>query len=138
MKANRTIPKLTLACGFAASIILAGLVFPSWAEMGELEMYIRARIEIGEKKVQYMNKLGPLEPSERTTETVNRISEEVGAMVEGILSGYGLTKEEYEEKGPVVFLNKTAVDKFFRRHPDLKQRYNALPMFRGSRDGRIR
>ncbi len=105
------------------------------AEMGELETFIRVRIEIGESMKNYMRELASgedynSEMGRPSMEQMRKMEEEINTLVAGILKSYDLTIEEYEERSPKVFSDKAAVDAFLLAHPDLKERYEVLPLHR--------
>ncbi|MCE7976852.1 MAG: hypothetical protein DYH03_06820 [Nitrospira sp. NTP1] len=75
-------------------------------EPADVEKFVNARIEIGE-----MMKLSDL------------------------LSKRGLSLEEYRVRSKEIFADKEAVDAFLAKHPDLKTRYDALPLSRMSGGG---
>ena len=122
-------------------IALPGLqTGPAWAEMGELESYIRARIEIGESMRDYMRELREgggydSESGGPSMEKMREMEEEINAMVAGILESYGLTIQRYEERSPEVFSDPAAVDAFLDAQPDLKERYAILPLHRARPGG---
>jgi hypothetical protein len=110
------------------------------AEMGELETFIRVRIEIGESMMNYMRELSSGEDynpemGRPSMEQMRKMEEEINAMVAGILKSYDLTIEEYEQRSPMVFSDKAAVDAFLLAHPDLKKRYEVLPLHRSRPHG---
>jgi hypothetical protein len=51
------------------------------------------------------------------------------------LSKHDLTVEEYRKRSPEVFADEAAVKGYLNEHPDLKQRYEALPLDRMGRGG---
>ena len=52
-----------------------------------------------------------------------------------LLAKYDLTVEEYRKRSPEVFADDAAVKAYLNEHPDLKQRYDALPLDRMGRGG---
>ena len=46
-----------------------------------------------------------------------------------------LAKYEYRKRGPEIFRDDAAVKGYLAEHPDLKQRYDALPLDRIGRGG---
>jgi hypothetical protein len=129
-------------CFFAISIGILALVLaagvpagPASAEMGELETFIRARIEIGESMMAYMRNLrsdpdSDAESGRPSMEKMRQMEDEINAMVEEILNGYDLTIETYDQRSPEVFSDQAVLDAFLEAHPDLKERYEALPLHR--------
>ncbi len=117
--------KCAMVLGIIAVVGLSGPTGPSWADTQELETFIRARIEIGETMVQFMRERGSME---RSVENLRQMGEEINAMVAKILESYGLTSQEYRERSSRVFADEAAVNAFLEEHPDLKKRYEVLPM----------
>jgi hypothetical protein len=120
--------------GSLALVALLGLspgsIHVSWAETRELETFIRARIEIGEAMAKMMREQRPMD---RSMEELRKMEEEINTMVARILESYGLTIQEYRERSPKVFEDKAEVDRFLEAHPDLKKRYEVLPLHQGGR-----
>jgi hypothetical protein len=52
-----------------------------------------------------------------------------------VLAKYDLTVEEYRTRSKDVFADEAGVKSFLDAHPDLKQRYDALPLDRMGRGG---
>lgn len=125
--------KIAFLSGCFVWIFAVVSIGSSFAAMGELEKFIRARIEIGEGMFEFMKQQGGKQP---TMEEIEAWEKEINAMVAEILDGYGLTIEEYNNRSKEVFSDKEAVNAFLEKHPDLKERYNVLPMHRGMGGGR--
>ncbi len=132
VKRRQSFSHSILVTAIMAVFLLSWPIGPSRAEMGELETFIRARIEIGETMVKYMQQLGQMD---RSRENLRGMEKEINAMVAGVLKNYDLTIEEYEERSPKIFADEAAVNKFLDAHPDLKERYHALPMYHERRRG---
>jgi len=115
--------------GIALSVMLCvGAVFA--ADPGEVEKYVRARIDIGEMMTNYFKGgEGQQRPS------MSEMSKDINAKLATVLSKYGLTVEEYRAHSKEVFADEAAVKQFLDEHPDLKQRYEALPLDRMGRGG---
>ena len=60
---------------------------------------------------------------------------DINAKVSTLLAKYDLTMEEYRKRSPEVFADDAAVKRYLNEHPDLKQRYDALPLDRMGRGG---
>ena len=129
-KRHRGLVKCAMVLGVMVAVGLSGATGPSWAEMGELETFIRARIEIGETMTKFMREQGSM--MDRSMEGLRRMEEEINAMVAKILESYSLTIEEYRARSPEVFEDEEAVNAFFEKHPDLKKRYEVLPLHQAS------
>ena len=79
----------------------------------------------GETMIQFMREQGSME---RPVEKLRQMEEEINAMVARVLESYGLTIEEYRERSPRVFADEAAANAFLEEHPDLKKRYEVLPL----------
>jgi hypothetical protein len=66
---------------------------------------------------------------------MREMGKDINAKLETVLAKYGLTVEEYRAHNKDVFADETAVKNFLNEHPDLKQRYEALPLDRMGRGG---
>ncbi len=128
----KRIPGVT---GLSLSVILFAGVGVA-AEPAEVEKYVKARIEIGEMMTNYFkggeNGTEGQRPSE---EKMREIGKDINAKLSTVLSKYGLTVEEYRAHSKDVFADEAAVKRFLNEHPDLKQRYEALPLDRMGRGG---
>lgn len=122
---QQILAKCAMVLGIMAVVGLSGPTGPSWADTQELETFIRARIEIGEAMVQFMRERGSME---RSMENLRQMGEEINAMVASVLESYGLTIQEYRERSPGVFADEAVVNAFLKEHPDLKKRYEVLPL----------
>ncbi|MCH6557062.1 MAG: DUF4168 domain-containing protein [Nitrospirae bacterium] len=122
---QHTLAKCAMVFVVMAAVGLSGPTGPSWADTQELETFIRARIEIGETMIQFMREQGSME---RPVEKLRQMEEEINAMVARVLESYGLTIEEYRERSPRVFADEAAANAFLEEHPDLKKRYEVLPL----------
>jgi hypothetical protein len=60
---------------------------------------------------------------------------DINAKLGQLLSKHGLTVEEYRARSRDVFADDAAVQRFLSEHPDLKKRYEALPLDRMGRGG---
>jgi hypothetical protein len=116
-----TLLSLWVAAACAGLLVNAG---PVRAEMSELEAVLRAKIDMGEAMGRYMREQ---RASGRSMDDYDQMATEINAMVAEILGGYGLTIEEYRARSPQLLADEAAVDTFLNTHPDLKQRYEALP-----------
>jgi hypothetical protein len=127
--------------------IVLGLSFLAWAatdltwaatDQAELDKYIRARIEIGETMTNYFKDRGgaPFGGKERPSpEQMRSMQEDITARVNKVLSSHGLTAEEYRRRSPEIFSDDASVKRYLEEHPDLKKRYEALPLDRMGRSG---
>jgi hypothetical protein len=123
------------AVGLALSVILsagAGLA----ADPAEVEKYVRARIDIGEMMTNYFKDGETFGQGQAPSEEKRReMGKDINAKVAAVLSKYGLTVEEYRAHSKDVFADEASVKRFLNEHPDLKQRYEALPLDRMGRGG---
>lgn len=99
------------------------------ADTTELENFIRARIEIGETMKTFMREQAG---ADRSMENMKKMEADINGMVAEILGKYGMTIEEYRERSPKVFEDEAAVQAFLDAHPDLKKRYEVLPLHQAS------
>jgi len=106
------------------------------AEPAEVEKYVRARIDIGEMMTNYFKGGQRFGEGQRPSdEQMREMGKDINARLSTALSKYGLTVEEYRAHGKEVFADEAAVKRFLNEHPDLKQRYEALPLDRMGRGG---
>jgi hypothetical protein len=121
--------------GLSLSVILfAGVGFA--AEPAEVEKYVRARIDIGEMMTNYFKGGEPFGQGQAPSEEKRReMGKDINAKLTTVLAKYGLTVEEYRAHSKDVFADEAAVKGFLNEHPDLKQRYEALPLDRMGRGG---
>jgi hypothetical protein len=66
---------------------------------------------------------------------MREMGNDINAKMSTALSKYGLTVEEYRAHSKDVFADEAAVKRFLNEHPDLEQRYEALPLDRMGRGG---
>lgn len=123
MKGIQGFPAAALWLAVFIVTIASGQEAP--ADTGELEKYIRARIEIGETMSKFMREQGGMD---RSVENMRKMETDINAMVAEILGKYGMTIEEYRERSPKVFANEAEVNAFLEANPDLKKRYEVLPL----------
>lgn len=121
--------------GLSLSVILfTGLGFA--AEPAEVEKYVNARIEIGEMMTNYFKGGERFGEGQRPSDDKMReMGKDINAKLAALLSKYDLTVEEYRKHSPEVFADDAAVKRYLSEHPDLKQRYEALPLDRMGRGG---
>jgi hypothetical protein len=117
-----------------SAILITGVGFA--AEPAEVEKYVRARIDIGEMMTNYFKGGERFGEGQRPSdEKMREMGKDINAKLGTILSKYGLTVEEYRAHSKDVFADEAAVKGFLNEHPDLKQRYEALPLDRMGRGG---
>ncbi len=108
-----------------------------WAtEPAEVEKFVKARIEIGEMMSNYFKDGERFGEGQRPSpERMQEMRTDINAKLSALLSKHGLTVEEYRGRSKDVFGDETAVSRFLNDHPDLKERYEALPLDRMGRGG---
>lgn len=117
----------------AASESVADNIPETATNQAEVEKYVKARIELGESMREYFRqrggamRFGDPEGGGPSMEALKKMEEEINTEVAKILAKHDLTIAEYQKRSPEVFADKEAVNRFLSEHPDLKQRYEALP-----------
>ncbi len=121
--------------GISIGILLfldAGLA----AEPAEVEMFVKARIEIGEMMTNYFQGGERYGEGQRPSpEQMKEMGADIHAKLGKLLAKYDLTVEEYRRRSPEVFADEAAVKGYLNEHQDLQARYNALPLDRMGRGG---
>ncbi len=106
------------------------------AEPAEVEKFVNARIEIGEMMMNYFKGGERFGEGQRPSpEQMKEMGADINAKLSTILAKYDLTVEEYRSRRKDVFADDAAVQRYLSEHPELKQRYNALPLDRMRRGG---
>lgn len=116
-------------------VLFAGTGFA--AEPADVEKFVKARIDIGEMMTNYFQG-GGMKFSEGQRPSPDQMKEmgaDINAKLGTTLAKYDLTVEEYRKRSPEVFADDAAVKSYLSEHPDLKQRYEALPLDRMGRGG---
>jgi hypothetical protein len=115
-------------------VLSAGLVLA--VEPAEVEKFVKARIEIGEMMTNYFSGGERFKEGQRpSSEQMREMGADINAKLSKALAKYDLTLEEYRKRSPEVFADDAAVKGYLNEHPDLKQRYEALPLDRMGRGG---
>ncbi|GKS58417.1 hypothetical protein YTPLAS18_19440 [Nitrospira sp.] len=127
--------------GLFGGTILAVLLASNqgWtADSAEIGRFVNARIEIGEMMTNYFQGGERFGEGERPSpERMQEMRTDINSKVSAVLSKYGLTIEEYRGRSKEIFGDEAAVKSYLDQHPDLKSRYEALPLDRmGSGGGR--
>ena len=121
--------------GVAAGVVLS--VGLAWAaDPADVEKFVKARIEIGEMMTNYFKggeRFG--EGQAPSPEQRRAMGADINAKLGTLLEKHGLTVDEYRSRSKDVFADEAAVKQFLVAHPDLKQRYDALPLDRMGRGG---
>jgi hypothetical protein len=106
------------------------------AEPAEVEKFVKARIEIGEMMTNYFQGGERFKEGERPSpEKMKEMGADINAKLGTVLSKYDLTVDDYRKRSPEVFADDAAVKRYLDEHPDLKKRYEALPLDRMGRGG---
>lgn len=126
--------------GYRAIIIsLGALLFVGAAyavEPADVAKFVNARIEIGEMMTNYFKGGAGYGDGQRPSqEQMKDMREDINAKLTSLLAKHELTLDEYRKRSPEVFADDAAVKRYLSEHPDLKQRYEALPLDRMGRGG---
>jgi hypothetical protein len=106
------------------------------ADPAEVERFVNARIEIGEMMTNYFSGGERFGEGQRPSqEQMREMGKDINAKLASVLSKYDLTVEEYRARSREVFADEAAVKEYLNGHPDLKRRYEALPLDRMGRGG---
>ena len=101
------------------------------AEQTEVGKFVMARIEIGEMMTNYFKGgKGYGDGKRPSAEAMQEMGADINTKLGTLLAKHGLTIEDYRQRSPEVFADKAAVQGFLNEHPDLKERYEALPLDR--------
>ncbi len=105
-------------------------------EPADVEKFVNARIEIGEMMTNYFKGgAGYGEGQRPSQEHMQQMGADINAKLTALLAKRDLTLDEYRKRSPEVFADDAAVKHYLGEHPDLKQRYEALPLDRMGRGG---
>ena len=103
------------------------------AEPADVEKFVNARIEIGEMMTNYFKGGESYGSGQRPSpEKMKEMGDDINAKLTTLLSKHGLTLEDYRARSKDVFADDAAVKGYLAQHPDLKTRYEALPLNRMS------
>lgn len=128
---NQTRSMVVIVLGFMLCAC-AGLV----AEPTEVEKFVKARIEIGEMMMNYFQGGAQFAEGQRPSpEQMKEMGADINAKLSTLLAKHNLTVADYRKRSPEIFADDTAVKGFLNGHPDLKKRYEALPLDRMGRGG---
>ncbi|MBH0209512.1 MAG: hypothetical protein HP495_13565 [Nitrospira sp.] len=106
------------------------------AEPAEVEKFVKARIEIGEMMMNYFQGGERFSEGQRPSqEQMKAMGADINAKLTALLSKHGLTLEDYRGRSRDIFADDVAVKRYLSEHPDVKQRYEALPLDRMGRGG---
>lgn len=106
------------------------------ADPAEVEKFVKARIEIGEMMTNYFQSGERYQEGQRPSpEQMKAMGADINAKLGTLLAKHDLTIEDYRKRSKDVFADDAAVKRFLGAHPELKQRYEALPLDRMGRGG---
>jgi len=106
------------------------------ADPADVEKFVKARIEIGEMMTNYFSGGERFKEGQRpSSEQMREMGADINTKLSNLLAKQDLTVEEYRKRSPEVFADDAAVKAYLNEHPDLKQRYEALPLDRMGRGG---
>ena len=106
------------------------------AEPAEVEKFVKARVDIGEMMTNYFQDGGMFKDGQRpSADQMKDMGADIHTKLGKLLTKYDLTVEEYRKRSPEVFADDAAVKSYLNEHPDLKTRYEALPLDRMGRGG---
>jgi hypothetical protein len=106
------------------------------AEPADVEKFVKARIEIGEMMTNYFSGGERFKEGQRpSSDQMREIGADINTKLSTLLAKHDLTLDEYRKRSPEVFADDAAVKAYLNEHPDLKQRYDALPLDRMGRGG---
>ena len=115
-------------------VLLWGVVYA--AEPAEVAKFVNARIEIGEMMTNYFKGGQSYEEGQRPSqEQMRQMGADINSKLTALLAKHDLTLDDYRKRSPEVFADDAAVKRYLNEHPDLKQRYEALPLDRMGRGG---
>ncbi|HQY59618.1 MAG: hypothetical protein WBB60_08060 [Nitrospira sp.] len=105
-------------------------------EPADVEKFVNARIEIGEMMTNYFKGGESYGSGQRPSpEKMKEMSDDINAKLTTLLSKHGLTLEDYRARSKDVFADDAAVKGYLAQHPELKTKYEALPLNRMSGGG---
>ncbi|QPD03298.1 MAG: hypothetical protein Nkreftii_001072 [Candidatus Nitrospira kreftii] len=115
-------------------VLSVGVVYA--AEPAEVEQFVKARIEIGEMMTNYFKSGSGYGDGQRPSqEQMRQMGADINGKLTALLAKHDLTLDDYRKRSPEVFADDAAVKQYLSKHPDLKQRYEALPLDRMGRGG---
>jgi hypothetical protein len=115
-------------------VLCVGVVYA--AEPAEVKQFVKARIEIGEMMTNYFKGGAGYGDGQRPSqEQMRQMGADINAKLTALLAKHDLTLDDYRKRSPEVFADDAAVKQYLSEHPDLKQRYEALPLDRMGRGG---
>lgn len=125
---TRIIFGIFVSCLLFAEIGLA-------TEKAEVGKFVKARIEIGEMMMNYFSggRSYGGDGQRPSPEAMREMGKDINTKLSTLLATHDLTIEEYREHSPEVFADEAAINGYLSEHPNLKERYEALPLDRMGR-----
>ena len=124
-----------MVIGISLGVVLFAGPAPA-AEPAEVEKFVNARIEIGEMMTNYFKGGESYGAGQRPSpEKMKEMGDDINSKLSALLSKRGLTLEDYRARSKDIFADDAAVQSYLAAHPDLKTRYDALPLNRMSGGG---
>ena len=106
------------------------------ADPTEVGKFVKARIDIGEMMMNYFKGGERYGEGQRPSpEAMAEMGADINAKLTTLLAKYDMSVEEYRQRSPEMFADDAAVKGYLSEHPDLKERYEALPLDRMGRGG---
>ena len=100
-------------------------------EPAEVGNYVKSRIEISEMMMGYLKGGEGYGKGQRPSpEVLHDMEADITTKISAILGKHDLTIKEYTAHSQEVFADDAAVKNYLNEHPDLKERYEALPLDR--------
>ena len=115
-------------------LLFSGVSFAT--EPAEVEKFVKARVDIGDMMTNYFKGGEQFKDGQRpSAEQMKEMGADIHTKLGTLLEKYDLTVEEYRKRSPEVFADDVAVKGYLNEHPDMKTRYEALPLDRMGRGG---
>ena len=106
------------------------------ADPADVEKFVNARIEIGEMMTNYFKGGQSYGEGQRPSqEQMRQMGADINSKLTALLAKHDLTLDEYRKRSPEIFADDAAVKRYLNEHPNIKQRYEALPLDRMGRGG---
>jgi hypothetical protein len=122
----KTLTRIVLGVSFSVFLFSGTGLATEPAEVGN---YVKSRIEISEMMMGYFKGGQGYGKGQRPSpEALQDMEADINAKVAAVLATHDLTIKEYSEHSHEVFADDIAVQNFLNEHPDLKERYEALPL----------
>ena len=104
-------------------------------ESTEVGKFVKARIEIGEMMMNYFSGERSYggDGQRPSPEAMREMGKDINTKLSTLLATHDLTIEEYRERSSEIFSDEAAIKGYLSEHPNLKERYEALPLDRMGR-----